>query len=97
MFGCDYLAEERRFLERNCRDGRIVGQIVLLAHGLVLDERAILLKQASVIALCCVSIDLNFPKSNGYSPNDLGTLHSNFQQEADPLGLKDPEWVVRLL
>ena len=55
MLGRDMLAEEGGFLESNCGDGRIVGQVILLAHRLVLDQRAIFLEQTGVVSLRRIS------------------------------------------
>lgn len=56
MIGRDLFAEERRFLKCDCRDGGVIGQVVLLPHCLVLDERAICLEQARVVTLPYMSI-----------------------------------------
>lgn len=56
MVWSNLLAEERRFLKCDRGDGRIVGQVVLLSHCLVLDERSIRLEEARVVALIYVSM-----------------------------------------
>jgi hypothetical protein len=85
MLWRNVLAEKGRFLECDCRDCWVICEVVLFSHCLVLDQRAILLEQTSMVSLWSVK-RLSMYWRILIIPDDLETLHSSFLQVGDLLG-----------
>jgi hypothetical protein len=54
MLGGDELAEKGRFLKCDSRNCWVVCEVVLFSHGLVLDQRAVLLEETCMVSLWSV-------------------------------------------